>query len=195
MINGVKKRKLKPSEMLEIEAKRKEEQLIELRKAMQRERQLKMKNQSKNGNHWRSATNKKKLFGYSDMVLDHYSKESTTDGSNLPSSQSNRSKASNKAKNRSQKENITQGLQLNKAPKTKNNSIVSNFEKAIAEQNSENDEVGHFLGQIKMEKYKEVFIDNGIEDRETILELNESHLQELGLPLGHKLKIMKRIKE
>ena len=36
--------------------------------------------------------------------------------------------------------------------------------------------------------------ENGIEDLETILELNDSHLDALGIPLGYKLKILKRIK-
>ena len=44
-------------------------------------------------------------------------------------------------------------------------------------------------------KYKDAFIDNGIEDLETILELDEKHLELMSIPLGHKLKIMKRIKE
>jgi len=44
-------------------------------------------------------------------------------------------------------------------------------------------------------KYKENFIDNGVEDLETILELNEQHLEQMSVPLGHKLKIMKRIKD
>lgn len=38
-------------------------------------------------------------------------------------------------------------------------------------------------------------IDNGIEDTETILELQTSHIEQMGIPLGHKLKIMKKIKE
>jgi hypothetical protein len=37
-------------------------------------------------------------------------------------------------------------------------------------------------------------LENGIEDLETILELNDSHLDALGVPLGYKLKILKRIK-
>ena len=43
-------------------------------------------------------------------------------------------------------------------------------------------------------KYKERFIENGIEDLETILELNDEHLDAITVPLGHKLKILKRIK-
>lgn len=46
-----------------------------------------------------------------------------------------------------------------------------------------------------MGKYKDKFIDNGIEDIQTILELNESHLEKMNIPLGHKLKIVKKIRE
>jgi len=123
------------------------------------------------------------------MVLEHYSKESTTGSSNLPSEQSKRSTGSQG------KENITQGLQLNKPPLAQNSNIETNFQRAMIAQNEEYSEVTEFLSSLKLEKYKEVFIENGIEDKETILELNEEHLQEMGLPLGHKLKIMKKIKE
>jgi len=40
----------------------------------------------------------------------------------------------------------------------------------------------------------EKFVDNGIEDMETILELGDTHLDALSIPLGYKLKILKRIK-
>jgi uncharacterized membrane protein (UPF0127 family) len=38
-------------------------------------------------------------------------------------------------------------------------------------------------------------IDNGIEDLETMLELKDGHIEQMGIPLGHKLKIIKRIKD
>ena len=44
-------------------------------------------------------------------------------------------------------------------------------------------------------KYKDLFLDNGVEDLETILEMDEKHLEQMSVPLGHKLKLMKRIKE
>jgi SAM domain (Sterile alpha motif) len=44
-------------------------------------------------------------------------------------------------------------------------------------------------------KYREIFLDNGVEDLETILELDEKHLEQMGVPMGHKLKLVKRIKE
>ena len=46
-----------------------------------------------------------------------------------------------------------------------------------------------------MPKYIQTFSENGIEDLETILELQDEHLEMMGVPLGHKLKIMKKIKE
>jgi hypothetical protein len=51
------------------------------------------------------------------------------------------------------------------------------------------------LTEIKLEKYSSKFIENGVEDLETILELKEAHIEEMGIPLGHKLKIIKRIKD
>ena len=55
-------------------------------------------------------------------------------------------------------------------------------------------EVDTFLNSINLAKYKERFVENGIEDEETILELNDTHLDALQVPLGHKLKMIKRIK-
>jgi hypothetical protein len=34
-----------------------------------------------------------------------------------------------------------------------------------------------------------------VEDLETILELDDKHLEQMGVPMGHKLKLVKRIKE
>lgn len=55
-------------------------------------------------------------------------------------------------------------------------------------------EVDEFLVSINLDKYKDRFLENGIEDQETILELNDAHLDAIGVPLGYKLKILKRIK-
>lgn len=58
----------------------------------------------------------------------------------------------------------------------------------------EHAEVSDFLNSIGLAKYLERFLENGIEDEETILELNDDHLDALSVPLGHKLKMLKRIK-
>ena len=52
-----------------------------------------------------------------------------------------------------------------------------------------------FLSEIKLDKYKAKFVENGVEDLETILELKEEHVEQMGIPLGHKLKIIKKIKD
>ena len=56
-------------------------------------------------------------------------------------------------------------------------------------------EVKEFLTKLKFEKYLDNFITNGIEDLETITELTEEHLNQIGIPMGHNLKMMKAIKE
>lgn len=48
---------------------------------------------------------------------------------------------------------------------------------------------------MNLQKYASVFIENGVDDLEIILELDDKHLEQMSIPLGHKLKIMKRIKE
>ncbi|OMJ73500.1 hypothetical protein SteCoe_27800 [Stentor coeruleus] len=52
-----------------------------------------------------------------------------------------------------------------------------------------------FLSNCGMEKYYKSFIDNGIEDLEILLELTEPHLVNMKIPLGHRLKILKKIRD
>ena len=42
-------------------------------------------------------------------------------------------------------------------------------------------------------QYAEVFADNAI-DAEALVELTDEHLKELGLPLGHRVKLLKAIR-
>lgn len=65
----------------------------------------------------------------------------------------------------------------------------------MRQQNDNFREVSDFLTGMGLEKYFDKFVDNGVEDEETVLELQTSHLEQMGIPLGHKLKIMKKIKE
>ena len=68
------------------------------------------------------------------------------------------------------------------------------MEEKKEEETEEYPEVLEFLNSVGLEKYKDRFIENGIEDEETILELNDLHLDGLKIPLGHKLKILKLVK-
>lgn len=56
-------------------------------------------------------------------------------------------------------------------------------------------EVEEFLQSINLLKYKDTFIQNGIDDLDVLLELSEEHLELMKIPLGHKLKILKKIKD
>lgn len=58
-----------------------------------------------------------------------------------------------------------------------------------------NQEVYNFLESLKLVKYGKVFSDNGFEDMDAVCELTDESLTELNFPLGHKLKILKKIKE
>lgn len=51
-----------------------------------------------------------------------------------------------------------------------------------------------FLASINLQKYLQKFTNLGITDIETVLELNDTHLDAMEIPLGYKLKILKRIK-
>jgi hypothetical protein len=43
-------------------------------------------------------------------------------------------------------------------------------------------------------QYTELFAGNAI-DREALVEMTDAHLKELGLPLGHRVKLLKAIRE
>jgi len=56
-------------------------------------------------------------------------------------------------------------------------------------------EMLEFLRSCGMQQYHFLFTKNGIKDMETVMELKEENLNELCIPLGHRLKILKRLRE
>jgi hypothetical protein len=56
-------------------------------------------------------------------------------------------------------------------------------------------QVKQFLTGCGLERYFEELTHNGIDDMEILLELSDSHLNGLNIPLGHRIKLLKRIKE
>lgn len=56
-------------------------------------------------------------------------------------------------------------------------------------------EVDQFLVKIGMQKYSGLMKENGFDDLETLAEVQECHLEEMGIVLGHRLKILKKIRE
>src|SRR5215218_10267193 len=53
-------------------------------------------------------------------------------------------------------------------------------------------EVAAWLRTLGLERYEPAFRDNAI-DADVLPELTDDHLKELGLPLGHRLKLLKAI--
>ena len=60
---------------------------------------------------------------------------------------------------------------------------------------SSGSEVSEFLSSTGLAVYSPLFLREGIEDLETLHELTDSHLSSLGLPIGHRLKLLKRLKD
>ena len=122
----------------------------------------------------RSATTQKQITGYSQMVLN------------------------------SQKPGLPPPAQGVVAGK-ENNLPVSNLKRAqltqaLAQHNEvefagDAKDVERFLASVNISKYANTFVENGVDDLEIILELDDKHLEQMNIPLGHKLKLMKRIKD
>lgn len=65
----------------------------------------------------------------------------------------------------------------------------------LIQQGEKLSEVDQLLKEIGLEKYSSLMKENGIDDMEILMELQESHLEEIGIILGHRLKILKKIRE
>lgn len=127
---------------------------------------------------WRSATTQKQITGYSQMVLNSQKPGLPPPGvvagkeNNLPSSNIKRAQ-------------LPQAL-------AQHNEIQHN---EVAEIAGDAKDVESFLESVNLSKYANIFVENGVDDLEIILELDDKHLEQMNIPLGHKLKLMKRIKD
>jgi hypothetical protein len=50
-----------------------------------------------------------------------------------------------------------------------------------------------FLTSIRQSQYLELFLENGIDDLETLNHLKEHHFEKLGVKIGHAIKISKAL--
>ena len=166
---GIIKKKIGPtSDLLQEEAKRMEEKLSELKEFMSKEKEKReAAPKMKDGSKWRSSAANKPISGYADLVL------------------SKKGKISAKPKPSKKEDFLPTTILLNQVPEEKPAQI-----NLIPQ-----DEVLDFLNTCGMDKYYKTFIDNGIEEVDILMELTEGHLTNMGIPLGHRLKILKKIKE
>lgn len=166
---GIIKKKVGPtSDLLQEEARRMEEKLSELKEFMSKEKEKRdAAPKMKDGSKWRSSATSKPISGYADLVL------------------SKKGKVSAKPKPSKNQEFLPTNTLLNPIPEEKPAQIN------LVPQ----DEVLDFLNSCGMDKYHKTFVENGIEEVDILMELTEGHLTNMGIPLGHRLKIMKKIKE
>ena len=166
---GIIKKKIGPtSDLLQEEAKRMEEKLSELKEFMSKEKEKReAAPKMKDGSKWRSAAANKPISGYADLVL------------------SKKGKISAKPKPSKKEDFLPTTTLLNQVPEEKPAQI-----NLIPQ-----DEVLDFLNTCGMDKYYKTFVENGIDEVDILMELTEGHLTNMGIPLGHRLKILKKIKE
>lgn len=166
---GIIKKKVGPtSDLLQEEAKRMEEKLSELKEFMSKEKEKRdAAPKMKDGSKWRSSATTKPISGYADLVL------------------SKKGKISARPKPSKKEDFLPTNTLLNSIPEEKPTQI-----NLIPQ-----DEVLDFLNSCGMDRYHKTFIENGIEEFDILMELTEGHLNNMGIPLGHRLKILKKIKE
>lgn len=51
-----------------------------------------------------------------------------------------------------------------------------------------------FLTKLNLIKYEEIFLENGFDELEILVEIEKEHLEEMKIPLGHQIKILKDVK-
>ncbi|CAG9326257.1 unnamed protein product [Blepharisma stoltei] len=166
---GILKKKVSAgSDVLEEEAKLMEAKLAQLRDFMKNEKtKREQAPKQKEGTRWRSGTQNKPNTNYADLVLSYKPKP--------PSSQSA------KRPEKTDKFIPTSALIEDSSPKI--------------EETSKANPIMDFLISCGMEKYYNLLIENGIDELEILLELTEDHLNNLNIPLGHRLKLLKKIRE
>lgn len=177
---GILKKKAGPtSDVLHEEAKKMEEKLAELRQFMAKEKEKRdTATVQKDGSRWRSSASDKPLKNYSNFVLSYKPRPGST--------------AKKEPQPKKKEEFVSTSALLGME---ENKTANENIKKALVNQVESSSEIKEFLKSCGMDKYSEVLLSNGIDEMEILLELTEDHLSNLSIPLGHRLKIMKKIRE
>ena len=168
----LKKKTVPPSELLEQEAKRMEERLLQLKEHMKQEKERRQtETRFKDGSRWRGGLTTKPLKGYADAVLKAKPRpRPASKGAFVPTSDLFNTSGS-------------------LATEAAENPPKQPIDKPEIE------EIRAFLESCGLEKHTQTFMSNGIEDMEVVMELTEEHLADLNLPLGHRIKLLKRIRD
>lgn len=168
---GILKKKVSPgSDVLEEEAKLMEAKLAQLRDFMKNEKSKRETGpKPKDGSRWRSGTQNKPNTNYADLVLSYKPKPGSSTKEKRP-------------------KNTEEFVSTSSLLGETNPSLQQNEPEPT-------DQILEFLQSCGLEKYLSILTENGIDELEILLELNEEHLNNLNIPLGHRLKILKKIRD
>jgi len=76
-----------------------------------------------------------------------------------------------------------------------NSRAASNLQTAVKQQTQESQEVVGLLSELQLDRYIGIFLENGLDSIDVVQEMQESHMRELGMAMGHALKLQKRLAE
>jgi len=71
----------------------------------------------------------------------------------------------------------------------------SNLQAALQKQNGTFGDVEAFLGELKLDRYVGLFMEHGFDDMDTVQEMQENHMRDIGMAPGHIIKLRKRLAE
>lgn len=81
------------------------------------------------------------------------------------------------------------------APQPAQGGAASNLQAALVQQNEESSEVEAFLCGLKLDRYVGIFFEHGFDGMEVVQEMTESHMREIGMAVGHVVKLQKKLGE
>ncbi|CAD7926959.1 unnamed protein product [Amoebophrya sp. A120] len=74
-----------------------------------------------------------------------------------------------------------------------NNLASTNLTAALQKQKAEQKEVQSLLQELGLQKYSDKFEEEGFDSKDVVLEMEEEHMQQLGMAMGHRIKLRKWI--
>lgn len=194
------------SKRIEDETRKMEAKLDVLRKTMDAAAETAKANAE--GGRWRSGSSSKPIRGYVKQVLEAPAKTKSRDKTQkLAAAQPTRAAASVDCAPASGTvgDFLAAGNQTQKPLSSAEVSPVkhgaagggaaTNLQAAMNQQNEDAQEVESFLAGLKLDRYVSLFMDNGFESMDVVMEMQESHMREIGMAVGHIVKLRKKLTE
>eukprot|EP00929_Paragymnodinium_shiwhaense_P033632 TRINITY_DN18433_c0_g1_i1.p1 TRINITY_DN18433_c0_g1~~TRINITY_DN18433_c0_g1_i1.p1 ORF type:complete len:520 (+),score=134.59 TRINITY_DN18433_c0_g1_i1:116-1675(+) len=72
---------------------------------------------------------------------------------------------------------------------------ASNLQAALSRQNDDFNDVEALLAELKLDRYAGLFCEHGFDCMDVVMDMQESHMREIGMAAGHALKLQKKLSE